>query len=240
MMKAKLAALSRRYQEALRKHLKQSPGSSLRPALGLGRQAVAIGLETLDLARIHESALAVLVLPSYSAATKGGMIKRAGSFFAEANTPIERTHRAALKASAHFQRISKTLTRRIADLAASKQQLRRGIVRREGAEEALRKSSAHYAKLLEESRRLQKHLQHLTRQLLLAQEDKRKKISQDLHDEIGQTLLGINVRLLALRMAAAVNTEGLNKEIASAQRLVTQSMKIINRFAHEFGRQQET
>ncbi len=233
-MKARQAGLSRRYQAALRKHLKQGPGSSLRPALGLGRQAVAMGLETLDLARIHETALAALLLPSYSSGTRGGMIKRAGSFFAQANTPIESTHRAALNASAHFRRTNKKLARRIADLAASKQHLREGIVQREGAEEALRRSGEHYTTLLDESRRLQKNLQHLTRQLLLEQEGKRERISRHLHDEIGQTLLGINVRLLALKIAAAADTEALTREIASTKQLVTESTKIIRRFAHEF------
>lgn len=238
-MKAKQDGLSGRYQVVLRKHLKGGPGTSLRPAIGLGRQAVAMGLETLDLAGIHETALAALVLPSYSSATRRGMIKRAGLFFAEANTPIERTHRAALNASAEFRRSSKRLARRIGELETSRQQVRHGIVRREGAEEALRKSGEHYTQLLEESRRLQKHLQHLTRRVLLTQEDKRKKISRDLHDEIGQTLLGINVRLLALKIAAAAKTEGFSKEIAGTQRLVTQSMKTISRFAHGFGRHQE-
>src|SRR5206468_10017707 len=60
IMKRKLIALSRRYVTALRKHLKQGPRASLQPARGLGRQAVAIGLETLDVARIHEEALATL------------------------------------------------------------------------------------------------------------------------------------------------------------------------------------
>lgn len=236
-MKAKQARLAQRYGAALRKHLKQGPASGMRSAVGLGRQAVALGLETLDLARIHEAALAVLVLPSYASSTRAGMIKRAGCFFAEANTPIERTHHAALKASAHFNRINKTLARRIADLADSKKRLRQRIVQREGAEEALRKSEAHHTTLLEESRRLQKHLQHLTRQLLLSQEDKRKKTSRDLHDDIGQTLLGINVRLLGLKRAAEADAESLDKEIASTQRLVTQSMTIIRRFAHEFRKQ---
>jgi signal transduction histidine kinase len=88
---------------------------------------------------------------------------------------------------------------------------------------------------LKESRRLQKHLQRLTRQILSAQEDKRKKISCDLHDEIAQTLLGINVRLLTLKKEATVNAHGLKKEIVSMQRLVKQSVRAINRFAHEFG-----
>jgi hypothetical protein len=55
-MNSKLSALSGRYLAALRKHLKQSPCASFEPARALGRQAVAGGLETLDLARIHQRA----------------------------------------------------------------------------------------------------------------------------------------------------------------------------------------
>src|SRR6185436_5702271 len=62
-MKGKLSGLSRQYQAALRKHLKQDPSAGLQQAKGLGRQAVTIGLETLELARIHEQALIKLVLP---------------------------------------------------------------------------------------------------------------------------------------------------------------------------------
>jgi signal transduction histidine kinase len=121
------------------------------------------------------------------------------------------------------------------DLAASHRSLKQGIVQRKTAEQALKKSGEHSRKLLKESRDLQKHLQRLTHQILSAQEDKRKKVSRDLHDEIAQTLLGINVRLLTLKKEATVNARGLKKEIASTQRLVKQSVQTINRFAHEFG-----
>ena len=46
------------------------------------------------------------------------------------------------------------------------------------------------------------HLRRLTHQILSAQEAERKKISHELRDEIAQTLLGINVRLLTLKRAA--------------------------------------
>ena len=83
-------------------------------------------------------------------------------------------------------------------------------------------------------------MQHLTHRILSAQEDKRKKISHDLQDEIAQTLLGINVRLLTLKKAAGRNAKGLKKEIASTQRLVDKSVKTIERFAREFGNHHET
>ena len=139
-MKRKLTRLSRRYVSALRKHLKQGPQASLQPARGLGRQAVALGLETLDVARIHEGALATLEASS----SRDGIIKRAEIFFAEAITPIEKTHRAALKANVRLSQLNETLGRRTADLAASNRSLKQGIVRRKTVEEALKKSGGHY------------------------------------------------------------------------------------------------
>ena len=230
-MKQKLTALSQRYAAALRKHLRQGPRASLQPAHDLGRQAAALNLETLDVARIHDEALATLEVSS----SRNGFIKRAEIFFAEAITPIEETHHAALKANVRLSRLNQTLGRRTVDLAASHRSLKQDIVQRKTVEQALKKSGEHSRKLLKESRRLQKHLQRLTHQIMSAQEDKRKKISRELHDEIAQTLLGINVRLLTLKKEAAVNAHGLKKEIVSTQRLVDNSVKSIKRFAREFG-----
>lgn len=234
-MKRKLTALSRRYVTALKKHLSQGPRAGVRSAHGLGRQAVAIGLETLDMAKIHEEALATLEASSSS----DGLIERAEFFFKEAITPIEKMHQSALRAGVRLSRLDEELVRRTGDLAVSNHSLRQSIVRRKKVEEALKKSGGHSRKLLEESRRLQKHLQQLTRQILTAQEDKRKKISRDLHDEIAQTLLGINVRLLTLKKEAALNAEGFKKEIAGTQRLVDKSVRTIKRFAREVGQHHE-
>jgi signal transduction histidine kinase len=134
-----------------------------------------------------------------------------------------------------LSRLNQTLGRRTVDLAASRRSLKQGIVRRKTVEQALKKSVEHSRKLLKESRDLQKHLQRLTHQILSAQENKRKRISRDLHDEIAQTLLGINVRLLTLKKEAANDASGLKKEIASTQQLVDKSVKSIKRFAREFG-----
>ncbi|MCU0785369.1 MAG: histidine kinase [Verrucomicrobia bacterium] len=230
-MKPKLKALSQRYQATLRKHLKRGARADLQPALALGREAAALNLETLDVARMHDEALTTLEASS----SRDGIIPRAQIFFAEAITPIERTHRAALKANVRLNRLKKTLGRRTADLAVSHRSLHRGIVQRKSVQRALKQSGEHSRKLLQESHRLQKHLQRLTHQILSAQEEKRKQISRDLHDEIAQTLLGINVRLLTLKKEAAINAHGLKKEIVSTQRLVDKSVKSIKRFAREFG-----
>jgi len=90
-MKQKHIVLSRRYVTVLQKYLKEEGRGNLKTALELGRDAVALGLETLELARIHESALIALELTG----VKRGLIRRAEAFFTEAITPIVETHRAA-------------------------------------------------------------------------------------------------------------------------------------------------
>ena len=232
-MKRELTGLSRRYVAALRKHLQQGPRASLQPARGLGRRAMALRLETLDLARIHEQALITLVLPSDSPRARDAMVRRAGIFFAEAITPIEKTHRTARQASLYFGQLNQTLRQRSADLAVSNQHLRQEIVQRKRVEKSLRKSERHYGLLLQQSRDMQEQLRHLSRQLLTAQEEERKKISRELHDEIAQTLTGINIRLAALKTEAAHNTKGLQDKISSAQRMVEKSVDIVHRFARE-------
>ena len=235
IMKRKLSALSRRYASALRKHLKEGPKASLQPARGLGQQAVSLGLETLDVAKIHEGALANLEALS----SRDGIIERAEIFFTEAVSPIEKTHEAALKDKTQLLQVNKRLDRRTVDLAATNRSLKQGVVRRKAVESALRKSSDHSKKLLEESRRLRKHLQHLAQQIMSAHEDKRKKVSQELQNEIAQTLLGINVRLMALKKDAGAKAKSLEKQIASTRRIVDKSMKSIRRFARELGKNYE-
>jgi signal transduction histidine kinase len=213
----------------LQNHLRQGPRASLRPALGLGRQAVTYGLETLELARIHERALTTLELSN----SKNGLIKRAEIFFTEAITPIVETHRAARQSKIQLNRLNETLSRRTLELAATNRQLQRGIVRRKSVEGTLKKSGERYTRLLKDSLQLQDGLRHLTHKILSAQEKERETISHQLQDEIAQTLLSIHVRLLSLKTAAKGNTANLTKEIASTQRLVEESVQSINRFARE-------
>lgn len=202
-------------------------------ALRLGRQAAALGLETLELARMHEQALVALKLH----AAKNGEIKRAEIFFTELITPIVETHRAAQESKTQLSRLNETLNCRTAELAATNRQLQRGIMRRRSVESALKKSGEHYSRLLKDSLQLQEGLRQLTHEVLAAQEDERKKISRELQDEIAQTLLGINVRLLSLKREARVNTKGLKNEIASTQRLVLKSTNAVRGVARGFANQ---
>lgn len=235
-MKRKLGDLSRRYAVALQNHLQPGPRTGLELAVKLGLRAVALGVETLEMARIHERALATLGL----AGGKLRLIRRAEVFFAEAITPIVDTHRAARQSKSDLSRVNATLDRCTVALATANCQLQRGTARRRSVETALKKSGAHYDKLLKDSLQLPEGLRHLTHKILLAQEQDRRSISRQLQDEIAQTLLGIHVRLLTLKRAARGSPGNLSKEIAGTQRLVAESIQSINRFAHELDLHQET
>jgi signal transduction histidine kinase len=194
---------------------------------------MSLGLETLDLARVHERALIALVLPDGPPRARAAMVRRAGKFFAEAVSHIEKTHRTAREANASLNQTVRTLNQRSAALIASNRELQQEIRRRKSVETSLRKSERHHTRLLEQSCLMQEQLRRLSRQLLLAQEEERKTISRELHDEIAQTLTGINVRLAALKTEATRSNKGLQAKISSTQRLVEKSVAIVHRFARE-------
>ena len=136
-------------------------------------------------------------------------------------------------AKVHLSQVSQTLRQRTAELANANRQLKREITRRKALEDSLRNSEHHYSRLLEQSRHQQEQLRHLARQMLSALEEERKEISRELHDEIAQTLTGINVHLATLITEATLDTKGLTKKIVRTQRLVENSVNIVHRFARE-------
>ncbi len=230
-MKHDVTRFARRYAVALRRHLQAGSSSKLESAVRLGRLAVLGKIETLDLARVHEQSLP----PTDS---RGDAIEKkrlSDEFFAEAVGPIVETHRASRENQRQLKAQSQTLTRRTRELAAANRQLELGILRRKEVESALKRSGEHYAKLLQDSVQLQSGLRRLTQQVLAAQEDERKKISLTLQDQIAQTLVGIELRLHALKKEARFNTEGLKAEIASTQQLVAKSARSVRKVARQFG-----
>jgi signal transduction histidine kinase len=190
-------------------------------------------LQTLDLAKLHERVLVMKVLPRSLPRKRAALVRQAGIFFAAAITPIEDTYQGARDAAAHLKTFVETLSQRTVELAATNMELSLEILQRKAVEKRLKDSERHYSNLLKQSDRLQEELRRLSRQILSAQEDERKKISRELHDVIAQTLTGINVRLAKLKQEAAANTKGLDQNIARTQRLVEHSVNIVHRFARE-------
>ena len=230
----KAAGWLRSYQAALHGYLKQGSAENLQTALRLGRQALALGFETLDLALLHERALTALAAKRGPDKVSPTRMKRAQEFFNAAIVPIERTHPAALKDAVRVGQLSQTLHQRTVESSASVRRLEQGVGLRRAAETALKKSGKNRIKLLKEAGRLNNKLRCQTSEILAAQESEWKKNSSKLHNEIAQTLLAVNFGLLALKTSAKASTRKIAKEIAKTQQLVRKSVRTINRVAHEF------
>lgn len=231
---------SRRYRAALRRHLRPGPRSNEIPAAAaLGVQAEALGMEPLDVARIHEAAMAKGDPTVTAPGARRKQLEKARRFFTETLVPIEEKHRAARKASLHVEQLTRTVRARSEESSASIRLLAQGIAQRKAAEKALKESRVSRTQLLKESRQLQIHLREQVQEIMAAQEDERLQASRQLHEHIAQTLVAIHLRLLTLKSSAKASTESLKKEIAKTQRLVKQSVRKIKQFVHEDAIQHE-
>ncbi len=120
---------------------------------------------------------------------------------------------------------------RVEALNAANRELKQEIVRRKAVEADLKKSEEYSRQLLAKALQLQKQLQHLSHQVLQTQEEERKRISHELHDEIGQVLTAISFHLASLKKEATPSGKAFKNRIAQAQRLVEQSVDIVHQFA---------
>ncbi len=232
-MNKQRADLSRLYHAALLLHLKQGSATSMEQPQAIGHFAVTHGLETLDIARIHEIAVASLILPTYTPKTSGVLMGRAAAFFTEALVPIEKPHRGVSEANIHLNQIVKALGQRTLELADTVKELKLEILQRRAAEDALKTSELTTSKLLAKSLEMQEELRHLSRQLLFVQEEERRRISRELHDVIAQTLVGINFHVSTLARETKSEIGGLHERISKTHRLVEKSLEIVHKFAHD-------
>jgi two-component system, NarL family, sensor histidine kinase UhpB len=76
-----------------------------------------------------------------------------------------------------------------------------------------------------ERTRLFDQLQHLSRQLLLAQENERRHIARELHDESGQALTALKIRLEMLKADLPSEDTTLRHQLATAVDMVDATME---------------
>lgn len=231
-MKKNRPQLTKLYFEALESHLgSRRSGRAVARALGIA--AMESGCSALDLARMHAQALVPLAATHDLVKTRNGRMRRAGDFFTATLVPLERAHRATRGSLRQLEQKAAVLRLHRAALARSNRKLEREIARRKTGEVQIRRGQEHFKKLSSESLVMAKKLRLLTRQILTAQEEERKKISRELHDEVVQTLVGINVELAALGRGNSDGMHNLRDKITHTQRLVEKSVNAVHRFARE-------
>ncbi len=165
------------------------------------RGAASFEIEDVPLGR-HVAVELLASVDSADAAAAGAAVRFA--FSVSDVTSLRHAERALAE-------INQTLEHRVAErteqLTATNRILRAEIVRRRDVEQTLRASQA--------------ELEALSEQLMNAQEDERKRIAQDLHDSVGQSLSAIKYSLERARVLLPREEVELAAEvIASAVRAV--------------------
>lgn len=212
---------SRRYAVRLQVYLAAGSGTVLRRAVSLGRQAVQLGLETLELAQIHHGALGAMGVDAEAV----GPQCRAQSFFNQVQSSLVERQPAVAQVHLEAEKLESRLKLRSEQLADAQLQLQSGILQRRSLEVKLRKAGRQFTRLQLTSAKAEGSLRHLAHELILAHEEQRRSVRGQLQNEIGQTLLGIGIELLNLRRALAGDETSFLNAIATAEGLVVKCLK---------------
>jgi signal transduction histidine kinase len=155
------------------------------------------------------------------------------ALLADGPPQLDPPHRAAKGNDDALHELNETLEERTQQLAAANNKLKEEMAARKEAEKELRESEDHYRVLLTQARLMQENLRYLSCQILNVQEEERKRISRELHDEVGQALTAVNVNLAMLRKSAPKKNTDLTRKLREAQTMVEQTMESVHNFSRE-------
>jgi signal transduction histidine kinase len=225
--------LSRSYLDALRVYLGPRQPRSAATVRSVGRELLNAGCDALDLARFHAEALKTLALSKEFGGTTSAWIGKAGTFHLKVLGPLVRARRVSREALRRLQQRAATVRHCAADLTRRNRRLEREVVRRRAGEASVKQGREQIRMLLVQSQTMQMKLRDMARQVLSAQEDERRKISRELHDEVAQMLIAVEVELAALGRKPAPGAKALKGRIVFAQRLLEKSVKAVHQFARD-------
>src|SRR5262249_41128198 len=143
-------------------------------------------------------------------------------FFLESLSAFEVTHRGFRDANQRLQRLIQTLEERNTDLNRSNSKLAREVEERERTEQALRRSETHFRELFRQAQLMQENLRELSHRILHVQEEERKRLSRELHDEVGQAMTAIHVNLIVLAKRGDARDRWTRDRIRDTQHLLEQ------------------
>lgn len=211
------ANLIQQYAEGLVSYLRHGDEAALHLAYELGRRAMAEGLGVMELAAAHEATLARLLAERGETQEHLSTCRRAATFFSESLWPFEMMQRGFAEANRNLRDVNVTLAKRNVELRGANEELNREIEERKRVELMLRQTEA--------------ELRTLSQQVLTAQEEERKRISRELHDEVGQALTAINMNLTMLVKQAQMHP--LAGRLADLQGMLQTTMETIHDFTRE-------
>ena len=95
----------------------------------------------------------------------------------------------------------------------------RDITRRKKAEQELKESS--------------RNLAYLSRKIIKIQEDERKRISRELHDEIGQALTAINFQIESLRNNSVIDSKEVEEKLTEIKSIADEASANVHRISYD-------
>jgi signal transduction histidine kinase len=220
-----------RYEAALSDYLARPDEAALQQAYELGRAAMNAGCGIVDVTRMHHQALGNGAKSGDSPAIflTTPVVE---AFLLEVLAPFEAAYRCFGTARKRLQQINGVLAERNEELALSNSRLEEEIRVRRRAEEALRENKDHYYQLFQQAHAMERDLRELSAKVLSAQEDERKRISRELHDEVGQALTAVDVAIAMLKKQVRTD-KAFERTFAEAEQLLAQSMETVHSFARE-------
>ncbi len=209
------------YRRALGEYLEHRDEDRLGVACELGYAAMRRGMGVFDLVRLHEDSWPQAAGASGSRYGAAQQFLAAREFLMDALSPFDAALRRLPATQARVGDLELALARRGQELAG----LIAGQLEQHAA---LRCAKARTVKLCQQVRTLKSAVLSYPEKLVQVHEAERKRVSRELHDDVGQLLVALNVSLAILKKEADL-ANGFHRHVETAQALVAQSMESVHR-----------